>query len=532
MFYKTQSVFLAALAGAQAVNAHTTFTTFFLDGVSQGDGTCVRMNNNAEEATFPVFPTDDAMACGFNGQNGVDRVCNAEAGQIMTFEYRAHPDDPTQEALDRGHRGPCAVYMKRVESAIDDNAVGDGWFKIWESGYDESSDQWCTDRLIDNDGHISVELPSALEQGYYLVRPEVLALHAAADGDPQYYTGCAQVFLQSEGDVVVSDTVSIPGYVSLEDPGVSFNLWKYPTFDTPYPIPGPPVTDFSAVAKKKRALPSSSSRAAAAGSLARRAAVLRQTEGQKPAGCVVQNANWCGIEIEHYSGSEQGCWDASEQCWSQADECWDSAPPSGYTGCEIWQEKCEGIQAQCEAGNFEGPPNEGEDLNPAPRTLGDVGVSPSYGSDGETTTPGDQSGESDDDDEDTSSSSTPSSTSSDDGDSDDDEDDSSSSAAPLPTSSATTPKPTDTEAEEDDYDDYDTGSTDSPAAPVASSASSPAASPSSAAPAVTPAPDPHVVYETVYETVWRTEVQYVTMYDYGKRDAHAHAKAHAVRKGL
>ena len=56
---------LIAMAAARAVNAHTTFTNFYVDGTNQGAGTCVRMSNNIQQATYPISSvTSDDMACG------------------------------------------------------------------------------------------------------------------------------------------------------------------------------------------------------------------------------------------------------------------------------------------------------------------------------------------------------------------------------------------------------------------------------------------------------------------------------------
>lgn len=49
----------------------------------------------------------------------------------MTFEFHDKPDVITSGAIDPSHKGPCAVYMKKVDSAVaNDTAKGDGWFKI------------------------------------------------------------------------------------------------------------------------------------------------------------------------------------------------------------------------------------------------------------------------------------------------------------------------------------------------------------------------------------------------------------------
>ena len=63
-FFHVEVIILAA-GTASFGNAHTAFTTFFVDGVNQGHGTAVRMSNNIPEATYPLpnITTGD-MACG------------------------------------------------------------------------------------------------------------------------------------------------------------------------------------------------------------------------------------------------------------------------------------------------------------------------------------------------------------------------------------------------------------------------------------------------------------------------------------
>lgn len=56
---------LLILGFASLANAHTTFTTLYIDRKNQGDGTCVRMPYDGETATFPIHPvTSGDMACG------------------------------------------------------------------------------------------------------------------------------------------------------------------------------------------------------------------------------------------------------------------------------------------------------------------------------------------------------------------------------------------------------------------------------------------------------------------------------------
>ena len=184
--------------------------------------------------------------------------------------------------------------MKKVDnSAADNNAAGDGWFKIMELGYDEKDKKWCTEKLTPANGHLEAKIPEDLEKGYYLVRPELLALHQAdkTPPDPQFYVGCAQIFLSSGGSSRPKDTVSIPGYVSLKTPAMTYNVWKEP-LALPFPDFGPPL--YSPAKPKPR--------------LGKRAE--EQTKGLKPENCVMENANWCAFMPPSYSDQE-GCWAVS-----------------------------------------------------------------------------------------------------------------------------------------------------------------------------------------------------------------------------
>lgn len=192
------------------------------------------------------------------------------------------------------------MYMKSVTSAITDPGYGDGWFKIWDSGYNNVTQEWCTTQLIANDGLLSVNIPSDLAGGYYLVRPELLALHQAdkSPPNPQFYVGCAQIFLNSTGTALPSETVSIPGYVQAGDPSVDFDIYTVgSTFA--YPMPGPaPYEGGNEASVKAHSV---------------KTGLHAQTEGLEPENCMLTVANWCGIELDSYS-TEDGCWNVSGNC--------------------------------------------------------------------------------------------------------------------------------------------------------------------------------------------------------------------------
>jgi hypothetical protein len=218
-------------------------------------------------------------------------VCPAKAGSTVTFEYHYWADGTIPGAIDTSHKGPCAVYMKKVDSAIRDQATGDGWFNIYKDDYDSNKKQWCTEKLITNKGLLSVAIPNDLAPGAYLIRPEILALHQADKNpaDPQFYIGCAQVFLTSGGSAKPKDTVSIPGYVDWSLPAMTYHIWD-PTLKLPFPQFGPPKY---ASQSSKRSLNTR--------------ATLVQTEGLEPKDCLIENGNWCGVKLPN-SSDERSCW--------------------------------------------------------------------------------------------------------------------------------------------------------------------------------------------------------------------------------
>ena len=228
---------------------------------------------------------DHFFSTGVNGEIGVSRIASVNAGSTLTFEWRVWPDASHPGSIDIGHKGPCAVYMKKVaDSSTSNNAAGDGWFKIMEDGYNSVAGKWCTETLIANDGHLSATVPEDLAAGYYLVRPELLALHQAdkTPPDPQFYVGCAQIFLSSSGSATPPNTVAIPGYVNMNTPAMTYNIWTVP-LKMPFPGFGPPLYRSN---HTKRSL---------------KARTMSQTIGLKPDGCVMENANWCGFMPPSYT---------------------------------------------------------------------------------------------------------------------------------------------------------------------------------------------------------------------------------------
>jgi hypothetical protein len=388
------SILLGVIAPFAA--AHSTFTTIYINDVSQGDGTCVRMNMNSENSSSPIPSlSSDDMACGMSyiflplstsgvafggalnhflfydgpiltwritppgsmGEKAVAFTCPATPGDKLTFEWRLWANLEEPGSIDPSHKGPCAVYAKQVADMSTTAAAGAGWFKLWEEGYDDATGKWCTEKLIDDGGLMSVQVPAALPAGNYLFRPELLALQNVPDAnDPQFYTGCAQIQVQGGTtggaattlDVPAEYSVSIPGHVKVGEPSVTFDIYA-PVF--PYPMPGPNVYT----------VPSSSSSSSSPSKRRREEYATTNGAVLVPSTYLIKEGNWVGVEVPDYA-DEDGCWAASEDCYDQAAACYDAAPPTGDDNCRVWEAKCAGIQDACSAGDFEGPPNKGQKL--------------------------------------------------------------------------------------------------------------------------------------------------------------------------
>jgi hypothetical protein len=236
------------------------------------------------------------------------------------------------------------VYLKKVDNMLTDSASGGGWFKIWEDGYNPKTQKWCVDTLVQNNGLLSVNLPQGLPSGYYLVRPEILALHWAAHrNDPQFYLGCAQIFvtsdIQGSLEVPKEHLATIPGYVNLDTPGLKFDIYQKNL--PPYPMPGPKVFIPDGERAKANMKPE--------------AKPLVQSVGLIPQDCLLKSANWCGKAIAPYS-DRASCWRGVNDCFAQSKECKKSSPPVGLRNCNVWSAYCESMNQLCAQDVFQGPP--------------------------------------------------------------------------------------------------------------------------------------------------------------------------------
>jgi cellulase len=161
------------------------------------------------------------------------------AGDVVQAIWRHTLTSDGSDVIDASHKGPVLAYLKKVDDALTDSGIGDGWFKIQEQGYDASTETWAVTDLIANLGNQTITIPTCIESGQYLLRAEIIALHAASsEYGAQFYMECAQINVVGGTGASSPATVSFPGAYSQTDPGILINI--YETI-TSYDIPGPDV---------------------------------------------------------------------------------------------------------------------------------------------------------------------------------------------------------------------------------------------------------------------------------------------------
>ncbi|EDU48430.1 endoglucanase IV [Pyrenophora tritici-repentis] len=153
---------------------------------------------------------------------------NVNPGDTIEFVWNTWPV---------GHTGPIINYIAPCNgdcSTLSSTALR--WSKITQSAI-VSPGTWITDLLIKNNFKTSMILPAKLAPGNYVIRHEIIALHAASNvNGAQLYPQC--INLKVGGSGTVAPTGGVPGtsLYTKELPGLVFNVYTNPTT---YPFPGP-----------------------------------------------------------------------------------------------------------------------------------------------------------------------------------------------------------------------------------------------------------------------------------------------------
>ncbi|KAF8656150.1 hypothetical protein AX16_002719 [Volvariella volvacea WC 439] len=213
---KFTSLFGLALL-VHSASAHYIWTTLIAGSTRSSAAVRQPLSNSPVESA-----TSNNLRCNVNPRAATETVSVA-AGSTIGF------------VLDNTiyHPGPAAIYLGRAPSSVASwDGSGANWFKIAEWGAKFNPFGFTTENV----NTLTTTIPSNTPAGEYLVRIEQIGLHVA--GAPQWYISCAQIRVTGGGGGN-PPRVSIPGYVSANDPGLTVNIW-WP-IPTSYRVPGPNV---------------------------------------------------------------------------------------------------------------------------------------------------------------------------------------------------------------------------------------------------------------------------------------------------
>jgi len=238
--------FFGTMMVLDAAYAHTILHK--VNGGAQGNALYMPSSDN------PITDvTTSALAC--NGpevnsgfQSSREKI-TVQAGSTVTGSWihtltstgADHSAD--NEYIDSSHKGPLSTYLKKVDDATKNPSAGPGkgWFKIAHAGL--SNGRWAVDDLISHNGVQKTVIPQCIENGDYLLRFELIALHSAySNRGAQIYVGCAQISVVNGTATKTPSTVSIPGAYAQNDPGILVQIWvNGKPYPSSYQIPGPAV---------------------------------------------------------------------------------------------------------------------------------------------------------------------------------------------------------------------------------------------------------------------------------------------------
>ncbi|KAL2269010.1 hypothetical protein VTJ83DRAFT_3856 [Remersonia thermophila] len=172
------------------------------------------------------FGTSDII-CHKSAKPGGAHVTVA-AGDKVTFFWNDWPES---------HVGPVIDYLAACNGNCETVNPGSlRFFKISGAGYDQAARQWAADVLRANGNSWTVQIPSDLKAGNYVLRHEIIALHGAANPNgAQAYPQCINIRVTGGGNNLPSGVAGTQLYRA-NDAGILFN----PHVGNPnYPVPGP-----------------------------------------------------------------------------------------------------------------------------------------------------------------------------------------------------------------------------------------------------------------------------------------------------
>lgn len=235
---------LLALASAATVSSHGHVTNIVINGVSYlgFDGTSYPYDPNPPPSIGWIIDDTDNGFVAPAAFGGPDIICHRSAKPAVGHAVVAAGDKISLQWLvpwPDSHHGPVIDYLANCNGpceTVDKTTLE--FFKIdgagWVSGGNPGL--WATDTLVQNNSTWLVQIPTNIAPGNYVLRHEIIALHAAGSTNgAQAYPQCINLQITGSGSSKPSGVPGTQLYKST-DPGILFNIYTSPIS---YTVPGP-----------------------------------------------------------------------------------------------------------------------------------------------------------------------------------------------------------------------------------------------------------------------------------------------------
>ncbi|KAL2871206.1 lytic polysaccharide monooxygenase auxiliary activity family 9 protein [Aspergillus lucknowensis] len=242
----TTSVLATLLSAATQTAAHGYVSNLVINGVyyrgwlpgedpynpSPPIGVGWETPNLSNGFVSPDQTGSDAIICHTDAKNARGSATVA-AGDRIYIQWQPIP-------WAESHHGPVIDYLANCgESCQTVDKATLEFFKIDGVGLvDDSSPPgvWGDDQMIANGNGWLVEIPETIAPGNYVLRHELIALHAAgSENGAQLYPQCFNLIITGSGSATPSGTLATDLYTPT-DPGILVDIYK--TLDE-YIVPGP-----------------------------------------------------------------------------------------------------------------------------------------------------------------------------------------------------------------------------------------------------------------------------------------------------
>jgi cellulase len=235
----------AALVTAATVAAHGHVANIVVNGVyyeGYGADSFPYMSNPPTVLGWTAnqpdngFVSPDAFGgpdiiCHKSGTPGGGHV-SVKAGDSISLQWNTWPDS---------HHGPVLDYLANCNGpceTVDKTTLK--FFKIDGPAYISGANPgfWATDVLIQNNFTWLVQIPANIAPGNYVLRHEIIALHAAGSANgAQAYPQCLNLQITGSGTYAPAGVAGTALYKAT-DPGILYNLY---TDVESYTVPGPAI---------------------------------------------------------------------------------------------------------------------------------------------------------------------------------------------------------------------------------------------------------------------------------------------------